>query len=87
MADFCVVADLEALLQLEITRAAQIASAERAIAEATEAIRNYCHQHIEEVADETITLDVAEGTKEKIFLPELPVTDVSEVVEDGELAA
>ncbi len=84
MADFCTVTDLENLLQLEITTAAQIASAERAIAEATEAVRNYCNQHLELVEDDNIVLDVADGTRTRVFLPELPVVEVSAVVEDGE---
>jgi hypothetical protein len=82
MADFCTQADVEAFLQVTVP-AAKVASVNRAIAEATEAIRNYCHQYIEEVANETITLDCAGGVR--LFLPELPVSDVSVVVEDGEL--
>ena len=73
---------MENLLQIEITSAAQIASCERAIGEATEAIRNYCHQYIELVTDDEITLDCAGGTK--LFLPELPVVSVAEVIEDDE---
>lgn len=84
MADFCTVEDIEALLQVEITTATQIASAEAAIAAATEAIRNYCHQHIELVEDDIVMLDVAEVTRTRVFLPELPVTEVTAVVEDGE---
>ena len=83
MADFCTVQDVENLLQIEITDADKIASCERAIAEATAAIRNYCHQYLEWVADDEITLDCAGGTR--VFLPELPVTEVSEVIEDGEI--
>lgn len=83
MADFCTIADLEAFLQLEITTAAQVASAQRAITEATAAIKNYCHQEIELVEDDEITLDSYGGVR--VFLPELPVTEVSEVEEDGEL--
>jgi len=73
---------VENLLQIEITSAAQIAACQRAIGEATEAIRNYCHQHIELVTDDEITLDCAGGTK--LFLPELPVISVAEVLEDEE---
>lgn len=80
MADFCTVADVANLLQIEITDADKITSCGRAIGEATEAIRNYCHQHIELVTDDEITLDCAGGTK--LFLPELPVVSVAEVVED-----
>jgi len=83
VADFCTVQDVENLLQIEITDAAKIASCERAIAEATETIRNYCHQYIEWVAADVITLDCAGGTR--LFLPELPVTEVTEVIEDEEV--
>lgn len=82
MADFCTQADVEAFLQVTVP-AAKMASVARAIAEATEAIRNYCHQYIERVAGETIMLDCAGGSR--LFLPELPVTSVASVVEDGEL--
>jgi len=82
MADFCTVADLEQFLQIEIATTAQVTSAERAIGEATEAIRNYCHQYLELVTDETIVLDCAGGTR--LYLPELPVVSVSAVVEDDD---
>ncbi|MBN1248466.1 MAG: hypothetical protein JXC32_12460 [Anaerolineae bacterium] len=81
MADFCTVADVANFLQIEI--AADDASCLRAIAEATAAIKNHCHQEIELVSNETITLDCAGGTK--LFLPELPVQSVAEVVEDDEI--
>jgi len=83
VADFCTKQDVENLLQIEISGDDKIASCARAIAEATEAIRNYCHQHIELVTDDEITLDCAGGTK--LFLPELPVVSVAEVVEDDEV--
>ena len=76
-------ADVESLLQIEITDADKIAVCERAIGEATAAIRNYCHQYIELVSDDEITLDCAGGTR--LFLPELPVTEVAEVIEDEEV--
>ena len=81
-ATFCSVVDLEHFLQIEITLAASIDAANRAILDASAAIQNYCRQQIEEVEDEEITLDSAGGTR--LFLPELPVTGISEVVEDGE---
>lgn len=81
MADFCTVADVANFLQIEIE--ADDASCLRAIEEATAAIKNYCHQEIELVSNETITLDSVGGTK--IFLPELPVQSVAEVVEDDEV--
>lgn len=95
MADFATVADIEAFLQVEISTAAQIASAERALAEATAAIRNYCHQYLELVSDDEITLDVFGPHRgaprvnyprtggSRLFLPELPVVSVASVVEDG----
>lgn len=80
---FCTVADIESLLQVTIhTDATKNAAAVRAIAEATEAIKNYTHQALEMVEDDEITLDCAGGNR--IFLPELPVTSVSEVIEDGD---
>lgn len=80
---FCTVTDIEEFLQVTIhTDAVKNGSALRAIAEATEAIKNYCHQVIERVTNEMITLDCAGGTK--LFLPELPVVSVASVVEDGE---
>jgi len=80
---FCTVADIENFLQVTIhTDAVKNASALRAIDEATEAIKNYCHQVIERVTDDVITLDCAGGTK--LFLPELPVISIADVVEDSE---
>jgi hypothetical protein len=81
MANFCTLSDVANFLQIDIPY--DDASCERAIAEATEAIRNYCHQYIELVTNETITLDCSGGTR--IFLPELPVQSVAEVVEDDEI--
>lgn len=77
---FCLVADLAAFLQISI--AVDNDPANRAISEASAAIRNYTRQAIEAVTDETITLDCAGGAR--LFLPELPVTDIDEVIEDGE---
>jgi len=82
VADFCTKQDVENLLQIEITSDVHVASCARAISEATEAIRNYCHQYIELVTDDAITLDCAGGTR--LFLPELPVVSVAAVVEDEE---
>lgn len=82
MANFATVEDIEAFLQVEISTATQITAAERALTEATAAIRNYCHQYLEKVEDEEITLDSTGGTR--LFLPELPVTEVASVVEDDE---
>ena len=83
MANFCTISDLEKFLQVEITDADKIASCTRALAEATAAIRNYCHQYIELVEDEEITLDVW-VPRWNIVLPEMPVVSVATVAEDGE---
>lgn len=82
MGRFCTIEDIEAFLQIEV-EAAKEDSAWRAIDEATEAIKNYCHQVIEQVIDDVYTFDVAAGQL-RLFLPELPVTNVASVVEDGE---
>ncbi|OGC95309.1 MAG: hypothetical protein A2W25_05175 [candidate division Zixibacteria bacterium RBG_16_53_22] len=79
---FATIQDIEAFLQIEITTPAQILSAQRALIEATAAIRNYTHQYLGRVDDDAITLDSKGWTR--MFLPELPVIDVSAVVEDGE---
>jgi hypothetical protein len=83
VAYFCEIYDVADLLQVEIETAAQIRSAQRAVAEATEAIRNYCQQVISLVVNDEITLDVGAG-QDVLFLPELPVIEVSEVIEDGD---
>lgn len=80
---FCSVGDLEDFLQLTIAAGAQTEAATAAIDEATAAIRNYCHQYISLVEDDEFTFDVP-ARRPQLFLPELPVTEVSEVVEDGE---
>lgn len=85
MSNFCTIQDIRDFLQMPITDAAQVAAVELAIAWATEAIRNYCHQFIELVEDEEITLDCDGGVR--LFLPELPVVSVADVVEDGEALA
>jgi len=80
---FCTFEDVEHLLQVAISTAAQISSIIRAIEEATAAIQNYTHQEIQQSVDDAITLDVA-GNSTRLYLPELPVTAVASVVEDGE---
>jgi hypothetical protein len=80
MGVFCTVADVRDFLQVDVDEAAAM----RAIVEATAAIRNYCRQWIELVEDEEITLDVMQP-RSNLLLPELPVVEVSEVIEDGEL--
>ena len=83
MANFAAVEDIEALLQIEITELLQVASAEMALKDVTAAIRNYCRQYLEWVANETVILDSSGGTR--LFLPELPVISISSVEEDGEI--
>ncbi len=78
---FCTVSDVATKLQLTI--AADNASALAAIAEASALIQGYCHQTVELVEDEELVLDVGER-QTKIFLPQLPVTEVTAVEEDGE---
>jgi len=82
MSDFCTVTDIENFLQdwTIHTDAGKLASAQDAIKTATSAIKNYCHQEIEQ-SIETITLDCSGGYK--LFLPELPVVSVATVIEDG----
>jgi len=83
MADFCTVQDVADFLQIDINTVAQIAAAQQAVSKATEAIRTYCHQYLELVTDDTITLDGRGGRR--LHLPELPVVEVLSVTEDGEL--
>ena len=79
---FCEITDVEALLQLTITGdATKEASCAAAIIEATEVIRLYTNQIITQVEDDVLTIDFNYGRK--IILPQIPVTEVSEVVEDG----
>ncbi len=78
---FCEIADLAAFLQIEI--ADDSAAALAAIDEATAAIQGWCNQIIEQVEDDEYTFDTESG-RTKLFLPELPVTEVSSVVENDE---
>ncbi len=79
MADLCTIADIAAFLQ--ITIAEDSAAAARAITEASAAIRNYCNQQIDQTEDE-YTFDVGER-QTRLFLPELPVTAIDSVTENG----
>jgi len=83
MAYFCTVQDVADFLQIEIVDADQVAGCQRAIEEATEVIRNYCHQQIDLVEDDAYTFDVP-AARYNLLLPELPVVSVASVVEDGE---
>jgi len=82
MSDFCTIEDVQNLLQIEITEAAEVASCQRAIKEAKAAIQNYCRQLIELVAEDVVTLDCAGGGR--LFLPELPALAVDAVTENDE---
>lgn len=85
MSDFCVVADLEKFLQISIASGSDSTGyAEAAIRGASEAIRNYTKQTLDLVEDDEITLDLPISLP-RIILPQYPVTEVSEVEEDGEL--
>lgn len=83
MANFAEIADIEAFLQIEIDTSAKVTAAERALVAATAAIKNYCKQDFEQVADDVEVFDVEPGTR-RLFLSQLPVTAVATVVEDGE---
>lgn len=80
---FATIEDMEAFLQITITGDAEKeAAANRALGEATTAIRNYCRQWLSLVDEEEVTLDAPRG--KRLLLPELPVVAISEVVEEGE---
>lgn len=81
MADFAAISDVANFLQVSISTAEQTAAAKRALTEASQAIRNYCRQHLELVEDDEITLDCRGGSR--LFLPQLPVLAITAVVEDG----
>ena len=83
MANFCEMRAVTDLLQRAITDTDEAVSCQRAITEASAAIRNYCHQYIELVEDEAVTFDVWAACW-RLFLPELPVVSVASVVEDDE---
>jgi hypothetical protein len=84
MADFCTVADVGSFLQIEISDADKVSSCERAITAATNAIKNYCHQEIEFVADDEYTFDVW-APSFNLVLPEMPVISVASITEDGDV--
>jgi len=83
MANFCEIQDVVDVLQRAITDTDEAISCQRAIVEATAAIKNYCHQTVELVEDDAYTFDVWSSCW-KLFLPELPVVSVASVVEDEE---
>ncbi len=79
MSAFCTIADLAAFLQITIPYDSEPAL--RAIREASAAIESYCGQQLYAVMGDKLTLDGIGGRR--LFLPELPVTAVTEVVVDG----
>lgn len=81
MSQFCAVADLAAFLQIVIPE--NNASAVRAIAAASAAIQGHTRQQLEAVADDVVLLDSVGA--DRLILPEVPVTAVSAVTEDGAL--
>ena len=82
MPNFCTIADVEELLQIEINEPDKVLSCERAIQGASAAIRNYTNQYLSLQVDAEVTLDVWER-RSLLMLPELPVVMVSSVVEGG----
>jgi len=81
MSAFCTQADLEMLLQIDLT--GHEAAAVAAIMEASAYIQTYTKQTLEQVEDDDATFD-GRGTDRRLFLPQLPVTKIAEVVEDDE---
>ena len=78
---FCTLIDMKRLLQIEIP-AEKIESAERAISVSTAAIQNYCEQELQISVDDTATFDGTRRTK--LILPQIPVVNVTSVVEDDD---
>jgi hypothetical protein len=81
VANFATVADVELVIQQPITGADKIAAAEFALLTVSSAVRNYCRQEIDLIADDEIILDSVGGRY--IFLPELPVVSVAEILENS----
>jgi len=80
---FCTISDMESLLQMDIPAELHV-SATRAIAEATEAIRNYTKQHIYPIeTNGRVTFDVM-VPRYNLLLPQLPILEITEVLEDGD---
>jgi hypothetical protein len=81
MSAFCTQTDIENLLQLDLT--GHEAAVTAAIVQASAYIQAYTEQVLEQVEDDEVTFDGPEHDR-RLFLPELPVTEVGEVAEDGE---
>lgn len=82
MSQFCSQMDIEALLQIDLTGHEAAASA--AIAQASAYIQAYTKQTIEQVEDDEVSFD-GKGTDRRLFLPQVPVTEIAQVVEDDEM--
>ena len=82
MSAFCTQADIENLLQTDLT--GHEAAVTAAIAQASAYIQAYTDQVLEEVDDDEVAFD-GPAHDRRLFLPELPVTAVGEVVEDDEV--
>ena len=82
MSQFCSQTDIEALLQIDLTGHEAAASA--AIAQASAYIQAYTDQVLEEVDDDEAVFD-GPARDRRLFLPQLPVTEIAEVVEDDEV--
>jgi len=78
---FCRQADLEDLLQMDLI--GHEAAVAAAIVEASSYIQAYTKQTIERVEDDKVTFD-GKGRDRRLFLPQLPVIEVTEVIEDDE---
>lgn len=85
MASFATVAELADYLQTTIAAGTQTTAAQMALDAATQAIKSYTRQDIEAVGDDTYTVVYARPSgstwpyTSTLFLPQLPVNDVSEV--------
>lgn len=82
MPNFATVADMELVLQTEITGPDALAAAEFALMTVSAAVRNYCRQQIDLVEDDIVWLDSVSRSG-LIYLPELPVVAVTAIVENG----
>lgn len=78
---FCSVDDINTFLGT--TLIPDDAQALLAIEEASAVIKNYCNQEIEQTQSDTILLDGTGSTK--LFLPEIPVSEIASVKVDGVL--
>lgn len=81
MSVFCTRTDVENLLQADLSAHEVVVAA--AIAQASAYIRAYTNQVLDQVEDDEAVFDGPKRDR-RLFLPELPVTEISEVVEDDE---